>query len=199
MIDFVPPPSPGYVQRYITPTTIAFFSIVAKELFMTIIRVVHEGQNFKEAYNERQVTNPSFSKIGLEFKIFIMLKVSASFMVFVIFEGIVFCSKSCYENYDFYHWNCFNWWYFPLWLKNINWNESFYYQKLKKASIIWRNHIFYNVISKCDLILWFQIMFSWFHSTISLFHQFCFKWIILREIIESFTWKHWTEYEFLVK
>ena len=142
LIDFVPPPSPGYVQRYITPTTIAFFSIVAKELFMTIIRVVHEGQNFKEAYNERQVTNPSFSKIGLEFKIFIMLKVSASFMVFVIFEGIVFCSKSCYENYDFYHWNCFNWWYFPLWLKNINWNESFYYQKLKKASIIWWNHVF---------------------------------------------------------
>jgi len=46
---------------------------------------------------------------------------------------------------------------------------------LKNTAIIRPNHAFWIVISKYDSILWFQIMLSWFHSTMLIFHQILLK------------------------
>ena len=46
---------------------------------------------------------------------------------------------------------------------------------LKNTVIIRPNHGLWIVISKYDSILWFQIMFSWFHSTMLIFHQILLK------------------------
>ena len=112
-------------------------------------------------------------------------------MVFVIFDGIVFCNKSCFEKNDFFYWNCCNWWCFPLWIININWIKYCYRQNIEKYSNYHTKSCFLN----CEFKIWFHFgipnhVFMISHqNNISSIHGFCYFWRnhILQQIM---FWNH---------
>ena len=139
-------------------------------------------------------SNLDDSKAGISWEII------ARSMVFVIFDGIVFCNKSCFEKNDFFYWNCCNWWCFPLWIININWIKYCYRQNIEKYSNYHTKSCFLN----CEFKIWFHFgipnhVFMISFNYVNISSNFAQSGSFLHENVELFAWKHWTEYKFYRK